>query len=265
MVVGVLLQNAVVTVIENYINPNEVETAMNNTMKTPQQKVQVKPLTDDELNFLDMVLDRLVVTTDSLEHEPLTLDAVDGLFAALAISPKVTAIAEWMALVVGEGTFANKEETQTVRNLLIRHYNSVVHLLRKADIEDYQPLVSYNESDQPWVAAWCAGFIRGFERQEEAWAKQMDDGAWAEIHVLYALRESDEFGEIAVPEDADGGEMALIESRIALVALMREEVGALLEESADDLALLLFALAGLQETMLAARAPTSVKQPGYKR
>jgi hypothetical protein len=53
----------------------------------------------------------------------------------------------------------------------------------------------------------------------------------------------------------------LIESRIALVALMREEVGALLEESADDLALLLFALAGLQETMLSKKV--SVKTGGH--
>lgn len=238
---------------------------MNKPIHTKAQKSQVKPLTDDELHFLDTVLDRLAVMSDSIDHEPLTLDAVDGLFAALAMSPKVTAIAEWMAIVVGDAVFANKEETQTVRNLLIRHYNSVVYLLRKVDIEDYQPLVSYNEDDQPWVAAWCAGFIRGFERQEEAWAKQMDDVAWAEIHVLYALRDSDELGEINLPDDADEAEMALIESRIALVSLMREEVSALLNEPADDLALVLFALTGLQETMLAAKELSSIKQSGHKR
>lgn len=226
-------------------------------IKPKTAKVVVNPLSDAELEQLDAALDELLasVSADDTESRlPLSLDAVDGLFAALALSPKSTAIGEWMPLVMGDATFKTKEMTQTIRNLLIRHFNSVVHGLRKADIEDFQPLVSYNDEDMPVVSAWCAGFVLGFERQEEGWGKQMDDGAWAELHVLYALKDSDEQGELFLVEEADEGEHELFERRVELVDLMRAEVSELLEESADNLALIHFALTGLQATMLSEKA-----------
>lgn len=230
------------------------------SIKTRAPKVAVHPLTDVELAQLDEALDHLAAGLDMLQEAsvrmPLSLDAVDGLFAALAMSPSNTAIGDWMPLVMGDARFDTKEVTQSVRNLLIRHYNSVVYAIRKADIEEYQPCVSYNDDDQPLVAAWCAGFLQGFERQEEAWALRMDDGAWAEIHVFYALKESDEHGDIVIPDDVDEGEYALFERRIELTELMRSEVSQLVDEPADNLTLMLFALTGLQATLLSAKTVT---------
>lgn len=230
-------------------------------IKPKAAKVAVNPLTDAELEQLDAALDQLLASLpedDSETRLPLSLDAVDGLFAALALSPKSTAIGEWMPLVMGDVQFSSKEQTQAVRNLLIRHYNSVVHSLRKANIEDFQPLVSYNDEDAPVVAAWCAGFVLGFERQEEGWGSRMDDGAWAEMHVLYALKDSDEQGALYLADDADEGEHELFERRAELVELMRAEVSELLEEPADNLALIHFAVNGLQATLLSEKS--SVKQ-----
>ncbi len=226
-------------------------------IKPKAAKVVVNPLTDAELEQLDAALDQLMASMnvdDSESRLPLSLDAVDGLFAAMALSPKSTAIGEWMPMVMGDAQFSSKEQTQSVRNVLIRHYNSVVHSLRKADIEDFQPLVSYNDEDHPIVAAWCAGFVLGFERQEEGWGSRMDDGAWAEMHVLYALKDSDEQGELFLAEDADEGEHELFERRAELVELMRSEVSELLEEPADNLALIHFAVNGLQATLLSEKA-----------
>lgn len=226
-------------------------------IKPKAAKVVVNPLTDAELEQLDAALDHLLASMnvdDSESRLPLSLDAVDGLFAAMALSPKSTAIGEWMPMVMGDAQFTTKEQTQSVRNLLIRHYNSVVHSLRKADIEDFQPLVSYNDEDSPIVAAWCAGFVLGFERQEEGWGSRMDDGAWAEMHVLYALKDSDEQGELFLAEDADEGEHELFERRAELVELMRAEVSELLEEPADNVALIHFAVNGLQATLLSEKA-----------
>ena len=226
-------------------------------IKPKAAKVVVNPLTDAELEQLDAALDQLMASMnvdDSESRLPFSLDAVDGLFAAMALSPKSTAIGEWMPMVMGDAQFSSKEQTQSVRNVLIRHYNSVVHSLRKADIEDFQPLVSYNDEDHPIVAAWCAGFVLGFERQEEGWGSRMDDGAWAEMHVLYALKDSDEQGELFLAEDADEGEHELFERRAELVELMRSEVSELLEEPADNLALIHFAVNGLQATLLSEKA-----------
>jgi yecA family protein len=231
-------------------------------IKPRAEKVLVNPLTDAELERLDAIMDQLRASLNADADESirlsLSLDAVDGLFAALALSPKSTAIGEWMPLVMGDAVLTSKEETQTLRNLLIRHYHSVVHQLRKAEIEDFQPLVSYNDDDMPVVSAWCMGFLLGFERQEEAWGSRMDDGAWAEIHVLYALKDSDEQGELCLTEAADEGETELFERRAELVDVMRNEVSELLEEEADNLALVLFSLTGLQATLLSEKA--SIKE-----
>jgi yecA family protein len=242
----------------NFMSQNNAKTQTAKSFIKPKPpKVVLNPLTDAELEQLDATLDQLLASISENESEsrlPLSLDAVDGFFAALALSPKSTAIGEWMPMVMGDAQFASKEQTQAVRNLLIRHYNSVVHSLRRADIEDFQPLVSYNDDDHPVVAAWCSGFVLGFERQEEAWGKQMDDGAWAEMHVLYALKDSDELGELFLVEEADEGEYELFERRVELVELMRAEVSELLEEPADNLALIHFALTGLQATMLSQKS-----------
>ena len=106
-------------------------------IKPKAAKVAVNPLTDAELEQLDAALDQLLASLpedDSETRLPLSLDAVDGLFAALALSPKSTAIGEWMPLVMGDVQFSSKEQTQAVRNLLIRHYNNLVPSLRKANI-----------------------------------------------------------------------------------------------------------------------------------
>ena len=108
------------------------------------------------------------------------------------------------------------------------------------------------------VAGWCGGFVLGFERQEEGWGSRMDDGAWAEMHVLYALKDSDEQGALYLADDADEGEHELFERRAELVELMRAEVSELLEEPADNLALIHFAVNGLQATLLSEKS--SVKQ-----
>lgn len=237
-------------------------------IKPKPPKAVVNPLTDAELAKLDATLDQLLASLSADESEirlPLSLDAVDGLFAALALSPKSTAIGEWMPMVMGDAQFSSKEQTQAVRNLLIRHYNSVVHSLRKADIEDFQPLVSYNNEDYPVVAAWCAGFVLGFERQEEGWGSRMDDGAWAEMHVLYALKDSDEQGELFLTEDANEGEYELFERRVELVELMRSEVSELLEEPADNLALIHFAVNGLQATLLSEKATVKASTKSVNR
>lgn len=229
--------------------------------KTKPTKVVINPLTDNELDILEGLLEDLVASVDDEDvdvRQPLLLDATDGLFAALALSPSIMPIADWMALVFGDGTLPNKEITQRTRNLLIRHYNNAVYQFRKTDLSDYFPCISVCEDDEETadVAAWCAGFALGIEAQEEKWAERSDEDAWTEIYVIQALKDADAAGNIIISDDLDGGELELMHSKADLLELMKEEVSEALEEPVDALTLLLFALSRLQETVIKSKKPT---------
>jgi yecA family protein len=226
--------------------------------KSREQKVTPLPLTDNDLAQLETLLDQLAATLDAddvdVQH-PMSLDGVDGLFAALALSPSTTAIADWMSLVFGDAAFDNKDMTQTLRNLLIRHNNSVIHLLRKTDMEAFTPCVSLYEDDESGeeyydVSAWCTGFALGYERQEDKWHERMDEPALAEVNALIALKEMNEQGEIEITDDMTESEAEFREHQMALVELMRSEISDMLQEPVDNLTLLIFALKGLQTVML---------------
>jgi yecA family protein len=233
--------------------------------KTSAVKVVYNPLSDEELVVLEDLLYDLAASVDEDDidmRQPLLLDAADGLFAALALSPSMMPIADWMALVFGDGTLPNKEITQRTRNLLIRHYNSVVHHFRKTDLSDYMPCVAMGEDDDESadVAAWCAGFSLAIEQQEEKWAERSDEDAWTEIYVIQALKDADSDGNIIISDDLDGGELELMHSKEDLLALMKEEVSEALDEPVDSLTMLLFALSRLQETMV---KPAHKKSTNY--
>jgi yecA family protein len=223
-------------------------------------KAVYNPLTDNELDVLEALLEALANSVDPDDHDahqPLRLDAVDGLFAALALSPSIMPIADWMTVIFGEGTLSNKETTQRARNLLIRHYNSAVHQFRKTDLSDYFPCISVGEDDEEAadVAAWCTGFALGIEAQEEKWAERSDEDAWTEIYIIQALKDADAAGNIIISDDLDGGELELMHSKADLLELMKEEVSEALEEPADALTMLLFALSRLQETVIKVKKP----------
>ncbi len=224
-------------------------------------KVVYNPLTDNELDVLDGLLDDLansIDEEDSEAHQSLSLDAVDGLFAALALSPSIMPIADWMTLVFGDGSLLNKEITQRTRNLLIRHYNSVVYQFRKTDLSDYMPCITISDDEDALadVATWCMGFSLAVEQQEDKWGERCDEDAWTEIYVIQALKDADEAGNIIISDDLDGGELELMHSKEDLLMLMKEEVSEALDEPVDSLTMLLFALSRLQDSMINAKKQT---------
>lgn len=239
-------------------NRNHSPTQRTKTSRYEPKTVPL-PLTDDELAMLEEMLDQLALTLNvddvDVQH-PLSLDGADGLFVALALSPSTTAIGEWMPLVMGAAAFDDKEMTQALRNLLIRHNNSVVHLLRKTDMDAFSPCVSLYEDDETGeeyfdVSAWCAGFAIGYERQEDKWHDRMDEPALAEVNALLALKEMNTQGDIEITEDMTESEAEFRQHQMTLIDLMRSEIADMLQEPVDNLTLLIFALKGLQTVMMA--------------
>jgi hypothetical protein len=130
-----------------------------------------------------------------------------------------------------------------------------VYHFRKTDLSQYTPCIATFEDDETFdVSHWCAGFTLGFEAKQSLWADKMDEPAWTDVHAVMALKEADETGRVSVHEDLDADERALRLHQDTLVELMRREISAMLEEPVDNLTLLLFVLADLQEVMLTQQA-----------
>src|SRR5882724_4532431 len=92
------------------------------------------PLNDAEYDLLDSMLCRF-----QSEHAMNNLEEIDGFFAALICSPDTAKPSEYLPEIWGgemaeEEAFTNRQELQDFLNLLFRHWNSIVHVLREADV-----------------------------------------------------------------------------------------------------------------------------------
>jgi yecA family protein len=182
------------------------------------------PLTDAELDTLSAFL-----ATLKNHDNPLSLSAVDGFFNALAISPKLVPIAEWMAWILGDvpafsadivhfPTLIPEQEAVYAASLLMRHYNCVHIAMRETSPPNYAPLFLYSEhSEQPWVSDWCHGFISGVHLHHDAWLdaiKYEADGAMLDLIYAMTVLAPPDF-EYA-PSDDDVGEDEVDRTSIAM-------------------------------------------------
>lgn len=139
---------------------NADKRAANRVKQSTQVKKSLAPLSDVELELLEDIL--MNMSLDESEEEPmpaLTIEEVDGLFAALALHPQMIKPSEWIEAVLRDAVFESQAQASQVMDLLMRHYNYVVPQVRtSASMGDYQPL-SYDGNDD--MHEWCHGFILG--------------------------------------------------------------------------------------------------------
>ena len=99
---------------------------------------------------------------------------VEGLFAALAIGPRLVLPREWMPWVWDRAAgadvpaFADADALGSVLNLLMRHYNAV-----HADLSGAAPaFVPLHERDPRWQAAdFSAGFLAALQFDTDNWQR----------------------------------------------------------------------------------------------
>ncbi|RLA02395.1 MAG: YecA family protein [Gammaproteobacteria bacterium] len=147
----------------------------------------VTPLTDEELDRLDrFLLDRIDEDADTQDMDEGVLDVseLDGLFTALVSGPVSVVPSKWLPLVWGdfEPVWDSQEAFQEIFSLMIRHMNSIVHLLIEYP-EEFEPLFLGREvegNSYTIVDEWCEGYQRGVELNQESW-----DTAGAEMAELF--------------------------------------------------------------------------------
>ena len=134
-----------------------------------------KPLSEDEIDWLS---DFLWDAQEEYE-DCMSLETVDGLFAALAVSPKFLPPSEWLGVIFGEEhEFQSDKETDKVISLLFRHWNNVNNLIqnRPESPEDdiYIPLVFGYEEDEELAKEWAIGFHVGIGYCQKEWEKAVE-------------------------------------------------------------------------------------------
>jgi uncharacterized protein len=124
-------------------------------------------LTDADLDRLDELLSQ-----PGMENS-MTLDAIQGLFCAVASNPGLVMPSTWMPVVLGEGRFRTAGEATEVTELLMRFYNET---LRAVASETGIELITYPRDDgADELAVWCDGYLEGTQLSEPGWFDSGED------------------------------------------------------------------------------------------
>jgi uncharacterized protein len=124
-------------------------------------------------------LDRLAEFLTKCEGgRAMTLEELDGFFAALIAGPELVAPSEYLPEVFGVEMsetceFEGLDEANDVLGLLMRHWNGIAATLCKGDV--YVPILQEDEKGVCRGNDWARGFMRGIGMRREAWAEVFAD------------------------------------------------------------------------------------------
>ncbi|HEY8708909.1 MAG TPA: UPF0149 family protein [Burkholderiaceae bacterium] len=127
-------------------------------------------LTEDEL-------DQLTDFLDAVGPQAMSLESVDGFFAALICGPEMVMPSEYLPAVFGKDhVFANDAEAADILGLLMRHWNVIASaLLRTLDVpEVYLPVLHEDRDGVAHGNDWSSGFMRGVGLRPVGWRELLD-------------------------------------------------------------------------------------------
>jgi len=130
------------------------------------------PLTEEELTYLDSVLERFP------DDSAMNVEELDGFFTALMCSPKTAMPSEYLPEIYGVASMETcpaldtLEEAQKFLGLLFQHWNDVGS--RLADDEVFLPLLFEDEDGKSMGNDWAIGFVRGMLLHQSDWTELLD-------------------------------------------------------------------------------------------
>jgi uncharacterized protein len=120
-------------------------------------------------------LDRLeeYLSEPTRAESALPLDAIQGLFCAVASAPSPIPPSRWMPEVLGEGyEFANEDEAREITGLLQRFHDETAKQLNEG--EGLEFILYGAEDDEDELAVWCEGYLMGTNLAEPSWDEAAD-------------------------------------------------------------------------------------------
>jgi len=143
------------------------------------------PLSEAEFDQLADILERFG------DERAMTLEEMDGFLATVVCSPRDIPRSEYLPIIwgdaiVNEPAFAAKPILKDFISLVVRHRDSMDHLLREG--ETFTPLMFEDENGNARGNDWAKGFLRGTELCKADWAALLGDeeqgGALVPIFAL---------------------------------------------------------------------------------
>jgi uncharacterized protein len=119
-------------------------------------------------------LDRLesLLAADHLQ-ESMTLDALQGLFCAVASAPEPIPAEKWLSAALGRHAFENDEEAREITDLLVRFSSDTARDLAS---EEGLEVISYPvEEGEEELAVWCEGYLVGVAIADPDWFTAGDE------------------------------------------------------------------------------------------
>lgn len=158
-------------------------------------------LTDAEIARLDELLEAIN------PEGSMTLEELDGFFAALACCTEQVPMDEYLPLVLGLDDDApppSEASLGELRKLVETHWLAVVGQLYEGT--GFAPVLSYDEDGLAQGNAWAIGFLRGMAVRPDAWTALDDDEEAVDIlDPLMRLAEEIEPGDgseaTPIPDD----------------------------------------------------------------
>lgn len=148
------------------------------------------PLTEREF-------DRLEDFLDSLGDEAMTVEMMDGFFAALICGPELIMPTEWLSAVLGNSVpFTTTKEGEQILGMMIRHWNTIADELERTLYDEealYFPVLSVDEDGTALANEWAVGFMSGVEMRHGSWHELFDDDdhAGSLVPILMLCHEHD--------------------------------------------------------------------------
>ncbi|MGF7146612.1 uncharacterized protein FHS96_000221 [Sphingomonas zeicaulis] len=170
------------------------------------------------------------------ESEALLLSGVDGLLAAVALSPDPIPPEDWLGLVSDDADPAESFDAAglaRIQELLVKHAAEV----RAAIARDmFEPIYVIDNDDKLVWEAWMDGFHRGLSARGEAWEALAHDD---DPDVVEMFDDLGQFVMVAIDPDYQDYDPELIKDAgdlipelvIGLHALRADRIGPLLARS----------------------------------
>ena len=125
------------------------------------------PLSQPELDRLETFLG-----SDLFHGEAMPLDALQGLFFAIACARDLVVPSRWMPVALGENPeYENREQAQEVLDLVMGFYDQCVRAVAAAD---FTLLVYAREGGGDDLETWCAGYLAGVDLSLPGWHEAGD-------------------------------------------------------------------------------------------
>jgi uncharacterized protein len=136
-------------------------------------------LVEEDYDHMAAILDRFQ------GERAMNLEMLDGFFAALICGPELVLPSEYLPEIWGgdlpDEVLRDRGELQRFLDLVMRHWNGVVHTLHSDD--DFVPLLFEDDKGVARGNDWANGFARGMGLRREDWSALFDDAEHAGVLV----------------------------------------------------------------------------------